>query len=327
MEKYPSSKQHPGFESSLVETIKERTAAAAAQQFASLVNNSGSLEGQRSAGLQGHKRDDESITSFISSGTQSGGILLECNGKKRKKRTSFTLDQLEALNHFFEKTPKPSSEEMTEIAKILCAHDPKINRDVVRVWFCNKRQALKAKRPYMEGDSPISTPPPSLLPTIIEQSQQRPSFNNGAHLNNLTSQPLGPIDQNLTTKLLNLTTTNTNGNINTNHHLQLTSNTSTTLPHFAFPSPVSAIPLALSNPPSGINSKNGGSMNSSLIRTSMQTLSGANSALTLAAHPQLNSIRTPIMTTFTATTLNNNNCNSSKISPVVTTAFKIERTE
>ena len=58
--------------------------------------------------------------------------------KKRRKRTSFSPEFIHTLNEFFEKNPKPSVEEMEEIAL-------KINLDLstVKVWFCNKKQSLK----------------------------------------------------------------------------------------------------------------------------------------------------------------------------------------
>ncbi|XP_070566908.1 POU domain, class 6, transcription factor 1-like [Ptychodera flava] len=58
--------------------------------------------------------------------------------KKRKRRTSFTPQALEVLNAYFEKITHPSSQDMTELSNKLS-----YDREVVRVWFCNKRQALK----------------------------------------------------------------------------------------------------------------------------------------------------------------------------------------
>uniref|UniRef100_A0A914UMV6 POU domain protein n=1 Tax=Plectus sambesii TaxID=2011161 RepID=A0A914UMV6_9BILA len=59
-------------------------------------------------------------------------------GKKRKRRTSFTPQALEVLNRFFERNTHPTGAEMTALAESL-----NYEREVVRVWFCNKRQALK----------------------------------------------------------------------------------------------------------------------------------------------------------------------------------------
>ncbi|OQV14650.1 POU domain, class 6, transcription factor 2 [Hypsibius exemplaris] len=58
--------------------------------------------------------------------------------KKRKRRTSFTPQALEILNVHFEKNTHPSGAEVTTLADEL-----NYDREVVRVWFCNKRQALK----------------------------------------------------------------------------------------------------------------------------------------------------------------------------------------
>ncbi|XP_022090910.1 POU domain, class 6, transcription factor 1-like isoform X2 [Acanthaster planci] len=58
--------------------------------------------------------------------------------KKRKRRTSFTPQALEYLTLQFEKNTHPSGAEMTAMA-----NEINYEREVIRVWFCNKRQALK----------------------------------------------------------------------------------------------------------------------------------------------------------------------------------------
>lgn len=58
--------------------------------------------------------------------------------KKRKRRTSFTPQAIEVLNSYFEKNALPTGQEITHIAKEL-----NYDREVVRVWFCNRRQTLK----------------------------------------------------------------------------------------------------------------------------------------------------------------------------------------
>ncbi|XP_051784739.1 POU domain, class 6, transcription factor 2 [Erpetoichthys calabaricus] len=75
-----------------------------------------------------HRSGMQNLTEFIGSEPS----------KKRKRRTSFTPQALEILNGHFEKNTHPSGQEMTEIAEKL-----NYDREVVRVWFCNKRQALK----------------------------------------------------------------------------------------------------------------------------------------------------------------------------------------
>ncbi|CAB1414851.1 unnamed protein product [Pleuronectes platessa] len=58
--------------------------------------------------------------------------------KKRKRRTSFTPQAIEVLNSYFDKNTLPTGQEITEIAREL-----NYDREVVRVWFCNRRQTLK----------------------------------------------------------------------------------------------------------------------------------------------------------------------------------------
>ncbi|XP_034950152.1 POU domain, class 6, transcription factor 2 isoform X2 [Chelonus insularis] len=58
--------------------------------------------------------------------------------KKRKRRTSFTPQALELLNAHFDKNTHPTGNEITTLAQQLG-----YEREVIRIWFCNKRQALK----------------------------------------------------------------------------------------------------------------------------------------------------------------------------------------
>ena len=60
------------------------------------------------------------------------------SSKKRKRRTSFTPQALELLSDAFEKNSHPTGTDMTVLANKL-----NYDREVIRVWFCNKRQALK----------------------------------------------------------------------------------------------------------------------------------------------------------------------------------------
>ncbi|XP_043534335.1 POU domain, class 5, transcription factor 3-like [Chiloscyllium plagiosum] len=59
--------------------------------------------------------------------------------RKRKQRTSIDNNLREALESAFLKCPKPSAQELGQIADNLI-----LEKDVVRVWFCNRRQ--KGKR-------------------------------------------------------------------------------------------------------------------------------------------------------------------------------------
>ncbi|KAK3515387.1 hypothetical protein QTP70_018722 [Hemibagrus guttatus] len=92
-----------------------------------------------------HRSGMQNLTEFIGSEPS----------KKRKRRTSFTPQALEILNSHFEKNTHPSGQEMTEIAEKL-----NYDREVVRVWFCNKRQALKntikrLKQPELGAVAPM----------------------------------------------------------------------------------------------------------------------------------------------------------------------------
>ncbi|XP_052447813.1 POU domain, class 2, transcription factor 3-like [Carassius gibelio] len=74
--------------------------------------------------------------------------LMEGYGRKRKKRTSIETNIKLTLEKRFLDNPKPNSEEITLISEQLS-----MEKEVVRVWFCNRRQ--KEKRIYC----PISSSP------------------------------------------------------------------------------------------------------------------------------------------------------------------------
>ncbi|KAF0026277.1 hypothetical protein F2P81_021014 [Scophthalmus maximus] len=63
---------------------------------------------------------------------------LGMNERKRKRRTTISLGAKEALEHSFVEKSKPSSQEIARIAKGL-----HLEKEVVRVWFCNRRQREK----------------------------------------------------------------------------------------------------------------------------------------------------------------------------------------
>ncbi|MCP9264985.1 POU domain protein [Dirofilaria immitis] len=66
--------------------------------------------------------------------SSGGGIPL----KKRRKRTNLDLAQRSALDAYFDMNPRPDHDRMAEIAELVG-----LDRDVVRVWFCNRRQKLR----------------------------------------------------------------------------------------------------------------------------------------------------------------------------------------
>ncbi|KAK3102951.1 hypothetical protein FSP39_015232 [Pinctada imbricata] len=86
-----------------------------------------------------YKNGVQNLTEFIGSEPS----------KKRKRRTSFTPQALEVLNGFFERNTHPSGAEMTDLSDKL-----NYDREVIRVWFCNKRQALKNTIKKLKQESP-----------------------------------------------------------------------------------------------------------------------------------------------------------------------------
>ncbi|XP_044077647.1 POU domain, class 2, transcription factor 3 isoform X2 [Siniperca chuatsi] len=90
--------------------------------------------------------DAENSPSDSMSNTTSLTPLIEGYGRKRKKRTSIETNIKMTLEKRFNDNPKPNSEEITMISEQLS-----MEKEVVRVWFCNRRQ--KEKRIYC----PLST--------------------------------------------------------------------------------------------------------------------------------------------------------------------------
>lgn len=83
-------------------------------------------------------------------GTGLGAGLAEAVGRRRKKRTSIESGVRVALEKAFLHHPKPTSEEIAALADALC-----MEKEVVRVWFCNRRQKEKRINPPAgEGSSP-----------------------------------------------------------------------------------------------------------------------------------------------------------------------------
>ncbi|XP_026314712.1 protein nubbin-like [Hyposmocoma kahamanoa] len=74
-------------------------------------------------------------------GAALGAGLAEAVGRRRKKRTSIESGVRVALEKAFMQNPKPTSEEIAALADALC-----MEKEVVRVWFCNRRQKSSASR-------------------------------------------------------------------------------------------------------------------------------------------------------------------------------------
>lgn len=90
------------------------------------------------------------ISSIFGSTTLSNPLTTpETIGRRRKKRTSIETSVRGALEKAFLVNPKPTSEEITSLADRLC-----MEKEVVRVWFCNRRQKEKRINPPGTMDSP-----------------------------------------------------------------------------------------------------------------------------------------------------------------------------
>jgi hypothetical protein len=80
-------------------------------------------------------------------GTSSSIDKIAAQGRKRKKRTSIEVSIKGALEQHFCKNPKPSAPEITALAENL-----QLEKEVVRVWFCNRRQKEKRMTPPNLGE-------------------------------------------------------------------------------------------------------------------------------------------------------------------------------
>ncbi|XP_041115533.1 POU domain, class 2, transcription factor 1-like isoform X13 [Polyodon spathula] len=89
----------------------------------------------------------------------SSGMGIEGLNRRRKKRTSIETNIRVALEKsFLEQNQKPTSEEITMIADQL-----NMEKEVIRVWFCNRRQKEKRINPPSSG-SMSSTPIKAIFP-------------------------------------------------------------------------------------------------------------------------------------------------------------------
>lgn len=88
---------------------------------------------------------------FSSSGLSSQLSTPEAMGRRRKKRTSIETNVRVSLERAFIMNPKPTSEEISNLADSLC-----MEKEVVRVWYCNRRQKEKRINPN-ESESPTES--------------------------------------------------------------------------------------------------------------------------------------------------------------------------
>ncbi|XP_017557321.1 POU domain, class 2, transcription factor 1a isoform X1 [Pygocentrus nattereri] len=142
--------------------------------------------------------DAENMTSdaAVSSPSDLSPGLCEGLNRRRKKRTSIETNIRVALEKsFLEQSQKPTSEEITMIADQL-----NMEKEVVRVWFCNRRQKEKRINPP-SSSTPVktifsSTAPVSNASSALTVNPALPLSTASLPGITLTGTTLGPITSN-----------------------------------------------------------------------------------------------------------------------------------
>jgi class 3 POU domain transcription factor len=108
--------------------------------------------------------DSESQT-----GTTNSMEKIAASGRKRKKRTSIEVSIKQSLELHFARNPKPAAQDIAQLADQL-----QLEKEVVRVWFCNRRQKEKRVTPPLTNGTASASnnhhhngksPSPSSTPT------------------------------------------------------------------------------------------------------------------------------------------------------------------
>ncbi|XP_052003951.1 pituitary-specific positive transcription factor 1-like [Xyrauchen texanus] len=91
------------------------------------------------------------LSKWLEEAEQAGALYNEKMGmqeRKRKRRTTISLGSKEALERNFVEKCKPSSQEIVRMAEGL-----HLEKEVVRVWFCNRRQREKRVKTSLHHSS------------------------------------------------------------------------------------------------------------------------------------------------------------------------------
>ncbi|KAK1903023.1 POU domain class 2 transcription factor 1 [Dissostichus eleginoides] len=145
---------------------------------------------------------DQSLSSPNALG--SPGMGIEGINRRRKKRTSIETNIRVALeNSFLEQNQKPTSEEITMIADQL-----NMEKEVIRVWFCNRRQKEKRINPPSSGmgGGAIKTLFTPSSPMVANTA----SLVNSPPINTSTTLTVNPMMPLTSTSVANLSFTGTN---------------------------------------------------------------------------------------------------------------------
>ena len=111
---------------------------------------------------------------------------IAAQGRKRKKRTSIEVSVKGALEQHFHKQPKPSAQEITSLADSL-----QLEKEVVRVWFCNRRQKEKRMTPPNTlGDGMMEGMPPGHQGQGLHQGYHPQDHLHGSPMGHSHSPPM-----------------------------------------------------------------------------------------------------------------------------------------
>ncbi|XP_032075366.1 POU domain, class 2, transcription factor 1 isoform X2 [Thamnophis elegans] len=136
------------------------------------------------------------------SALNSPGLGIEGLNRRRKKRTSIETNIRVALEKSFLENQKPTSEEITMIADQL-----KMEKEVIRVWFCNRRQKEKRINPPSSGTS--NSPIKAMFPCPTSLVATTPSLVTSSAATALTVNPGLPLTSATVTSLAVSGTTET----------------------------------------------------------------------------------------------------------------------
>ncbi|XP_060090454.1 POU domain, class 2, transcription factor 1 isoform X3 [Heteronotia binoei] len=129
------------------------------------------------------------------SALNSPGLGIEGLNRRRKKRTSIETNIRVALEKSFLENQKPTSEEITMIADQL-----NMEKEVIRVWFCNRRQKEKRINPPSSGGT-SSSPIKAIFSCPTSLVATTPSLVTSSAATTLTVNPVLPLTSAAVTSL------------------------------------------------------------------------------------------------------------------------------
>ncbi|XP_076857630.1 POU domain, class 2, transcription factor 1b isoform X2 [Brachyhypopomus gauderio] len=132
-----------------------------------------------------NQTSDQGLSSPSSLG--SPGLGMEGLNRRRKKRTSIETNIRVALEKSFLENQKPTSEEITMIADQL-----NMEKEVIRVWFCNRRQKEKRINPPSSA-SAASTPIKAIFSPSTPLASTTASLVTSSTPTTLTVNPVIPL--------------------------------------------------------------------------------------------------------------------------------------